>query len=82
LHRVAIEANKGISALSMSASWASFIGAFIRWVLKGFKTRLRDEIEGNFPAKWGGSYLFENYIIGIITVILILIVIIYGFFRE
>jgi hypothetical protein len=66
----------------MSASWASFIGAFIRWVLKGFKTRFRDEIEGNFPAKWGGSYLFENYIIGIVTVILILIVVIYGFFRE
>lgn len=66
----------------MSASWASFIGAFIRWALKGFKTRLKDEIEGNFPSKWGNSYLFGNYIIGLITIALIMIVIIFGFFRE
>ncbi len=44
----------------MSALWASFLGAFLRWSLKGFKTRLKVETEGNFPARWGGSYLFEN----------------------
>ncbi len=26
------------------------LGAFVRWLFKGCKTKLRDEIEGNFEA--------------------------------
>ena len=43
------------------------LGGFIRWLLKGCKTNLKDEVQGNLEATWGGSYDFENYIIGIIT---------------
>lgn len=60
---------------------AKWIGAFVRWLIKGCKTSLKDEIEGNFPSKWGGSYEIENYIIGIITVVFLLGVILYLFFR-
>ncbi len=56
----------------MSASWASFVGAFIRWIFKRCKTSFKDEINGAFPAKWGGSYSFENYIIGLATIMVIL----------
>jgi hypothetical protein len=52
--------------------WGLLIGGFIRWLLKGCKTSLRDEIEGNLDATWGGTYDTENYIIGIITVVIIL----------
>ena len=43
------------------------LGGFIRWLLKGCKTNLKDEVQGNLEATWGGSYDCENYIIGIIT---------------
>jgi hypothetical protein len=33
---------------------------------------LQDEIEGNLDATWGGTYDTENYIIGIITAVIIL----------
>ena len=56
------------------------IGGFIRWLLKGCKTSLRDEVEGNLDASWGGSYDFENYIIGLITSILIIGLIVWMFF--
>lgn len=59
---------------------ARWIGGFIRWILKGCKTSLRDEVEGNLDAKWGGTYDTENYVIGIITVVIILAVIIWMFF--
>jgi hypothetical protein len=52
--------------------WGLLIGGFIRWLLKGCKTSLRDEIEGNLDATWGSTYDTENYIIGIITVVIIL----------
>ena len=35
---------------------ARYIGGFIRWLLKGCRTRLIDEFEGNLDAKWGGTY--------------------------
>jgi hypothetical protein len=65
----------------MMIPWTVTIGAFVRWLIKGCKTSLRDEIEGCFPAKWGGSYEIENYIIGIITVVITLAVILYVFYR-
>lgn len=52
--------------------WGILIGGFVRWLFKGCKTSLRDETEGNFKATWGGTYNTENYIIGIITVVIIL----------
>ena len=51
---------------------AKWIGGFVRWLLKGCKTSLQDEVEGNLDATWGGSYNTENYIIGVVTVIIIL----------
>ena len=60
--------------------WGAFIGGFVRWLFKGCKTNLRDELEGNLDAKWGGTYEIENYVIGIITTVIILGVIIWLFF--
>ncbi|MDO5665164.1 MAG: hypothetical protein Q4G63_07910 [Bacteroidia bacterium] len=51
---------------------ARWIGGFVRWLFKGCKTKLRDEIEGNLEPTWGGTYDFENYIIGLVTVVVIL----------
>ena len=48
------------------------IGGLIRWLLKGCKTKLKDELNGNFEATWGRSYGFENHIIGILTEVIIL----------
>ncbi len=59
---------------------AKLIGGFIRWLLKGCKTSLRDEVEGNLDGTWGGSYDVENYIIGLVTVVIILGVAIWLFF--
>jgi len=56
---------------------ARWIGGFIRWLLKGCKTSLQDEIEGNFDAVWGGTYDTENYIIGVATVVIILGVVVW-----
>ena len=56
------------------------IGGFIRWLLKGCKTSLRDELEGNLDATWGSSYDFENYIIGLITSAIIIGLIIWLIF--
>ena len=56
------------------------LGAIIRWLLKGCKTQLKDEIEGNFDATWGGTYDTENYIIGIVTAIITLSLIIWLLF--
>ena len=52
--------------------WAEIIGGFIRWLLKGCKTKIIDEVEGNFDPKWGGNYDFENFIIGVVTVVILL----------
>ncbi|WP_321480956.1 hypothetical protein [uncultured Bacteroides sp.] len=64
----------------MSIEFAKFIGGFIRWLLKGCKTSLRNEIEGNFDGTWAGSYDVENYIIGLVTVVIMLGVVIWLFF--
>jgi len=61
---------------------AQHFGGFIRWLLKGCKTSLRDEVEGNLDATWGSSYDTENYIIGMITTVAILGVVILIFFRK
>lgn len=60
-------------------SAAIYLGAMLRWLLKGCKTNLKDELEGNLDAKWGGSYDFENFIIGVVTVAIILLLIIWIF---
>ncbi len=59
---------------------AKWIGGFIRWLLKGCKTSLRDEVEGNLDATWGWSYDFENYIIGVITSVIIIGLVVWLFF--
>jgi|LSQX01.2.fsa_nt_gb hypothetical protein len=50
-----------------------YIGGFVRWLLKGFRTSLKDEISGRLKASWGASYDFENYIIGLASVTIILL---------
>ena len=54
---------------------ARWIGGFIRWLFKACKTNLKDEIEGNFDPSWGGSYDTENFIIGITSVIVIIVLV-------
>ena len=49
-------------------SIAIYIGGFVRWLLKGFKTSLKDEMHGRLEPSWGASYDFENYIIGLASV--------------
>ena len=56
----------------MAIVFAKLIGGFIHWLIHGCKTSLQDEVEGNLDATWGGSYNTENYIIGVVTVIIIL----------
>ncbi len=51
---------------------ARLLGGFLRWLFKGCKTSLRDEIEGNLEATWGGTYDTENYIVGLIAVIVLI----------
>jgi|WetSurMetagenome_2_1015567.scaffolds.fasta_scaffold220907_1 hypothetical protein len=60
--------------------WAVSIGAFLRWIFKRCKTKLKDEIEGNFNPTFAWSYEFENLVIGIIFTILFLGLIIIVFF--
>jgi hypothetical protein len=61
-------------------AWAVFIGGFVRWIFKGFRTRLIDELEGNLDAKWGSSYDIENAIIGYISVAVLFTLVILAFF--
>ena len=56
----------------MAIAFAKLIGGFVHWLIHGCKTRLQDEVEGNLDATWGGTYDTENYIIGIITTVIIL----------
>jgi len=56
----------------MSIEFAKLIGGFIHWLMHGCKTNLQDELEGNFDATWGETYDTENYIIGVIAVVIIL----------
>ncbi|MCF8359785.1 MAG: hypothetical protein K9H26_13570 [Prolixibacteraceae bacterium] len=61
----------------MAIEFVKLIGGFIHWLIKGCKTNLRDETEGNLDATWGGTYDTENYIIGIVSVIVILGVVVW-----
>jgi uncharacterized Tic20 family protein len=51
-----------------------YIGAFIRWLFKGCKTKLKDEINGNFQPKWAANYDLENTITGLVGIAVIIIV--------
>ena len=55
--------------------WLVNIGAFFRWLFKGCKTNLRDELHGVGEPTWGPSIDFENYIIGLVADIIILFII-------
>lgn len=57
---------------NMAIAFAKLIGGFVRWLLHGCKTSLKDEVEVNLEFTWGGTYDTENYIIGVGTVITIL----------
>ncbi len=57
-----------------------YLGGFIRWLLKGCFTNLKDEVEGNIDPTWGGTYDFENYVTGIFTIVIIIGLIILIFF--
>jgi hypothetical protein len=59
----------------MAISYAKLLGAFVRWLLKGCKTSLRKEINGEYEATWGSSYNLENYIIGIASVFVMLFIV-------
>ena len=61
-------------------SGAIYLGGFIRWLIKGCRTKLKDEVEGNLEATWGRNYEVENYIIGIITTVVIIGLIVLIFF--
>jgi hypothetical protein len=54
---------------------AQTIAALIRWLFKGCKTKLSDEIHGKLPATWGSSYDAENLILGIIGSIIFILLI-------
>jgi hypothetical protein len=61
---------------------AKYIGGFLRWIFKGFRTSFKDEIEGNYGAKWAGSYELENYIIGVIFAVIVIGTVIIFFFVK
>jgi len=61
---------------------ARLLGGFVRWLLKGCKTKLGDEINGRLDATWGGTYDTENFIIGLITSAIILGIAILVFFTK
>ena len=65
----------------MSIEYAKLLGAFIRWLFKGCKTSWKDETEGNLDPTWGSSYDMENYIIGVITAIVVIGLVMIIFFR-
>ena len=52
--------------------WLIDIGAFFRWLFKGCKTKLRDELQGIGEPTWGLSIDFENFVIGLLVDIVII----------
>ncbi len=58
----------------MYIATTKFLGGFIRWLIKGCRTKLKDEVEGNLEPKWLKSYGTENYIIGLITSIIMIVI--------
>jgi len=59
---------------------AELVGAVIRWILKSCKTSLKDEINGNLEATWDKSYMFENYLTGVLFAIILVGTVIIIFF--
>jgi hypothetical protein len=59
---------------------ARWFGGFIRWLLKGCKTSLSDEIHGRLEPTWGKNYDFENYIIGLVSMSIIIGIVVLCFF--
>ena len=57
------------------------IGAFIRWLLKGCKTKLVDEIHGRFEGTtFLKDYDFENYFLGLFSVFVFICLLIWVMF--
>lgn len=61
-------------------SAAIYFGGLVRWLLKGCKTNFKDEVEGNLEGSWGGTYDFENFIIGIVSGVIFFAIILLLFF--
>ena len=61
----------------MAIEFAKIISGFIHWLVHGCKTSLQGEVEGNLDATWGGTYDTENYIIGVIFVVIVLGIIVW-----
>jgi hypothetical protein len=51
-----------------------FLGGFVRWILKGAKTNLKEEIDGSIDSSRKIDYGFENYLIGIATLLFLLLI--------
>ena len=51
-----------------------FIGGFVRWILKGAKSNLKEEMEGSIDSSRKLDYGFENYLIGIATLLFLLLI--------
>jgi hypothetical protein len=56
----------------MTTNAVVILGGVVRWLLKGRKTKLRDEIHGVMDSTWGFSYRFENWVVGMIVILLFL----------
>ncbi len=61
---------------------ARLLGGFVRWLIKGCKTKLGDEVNGLLEATWGSTYDLENYIIGLITSVIVIGIVILVFFTK
>jgi len=60
-----------------------YVGAFIKWLLHGFQARYYDEYNETKKSKRLIKRInidTENSVIGYVTVLIILVIIIYGFF--
>jgi len=56
----------------MTINSVVILGGVVRWLLKGRKTKLQDEIHGVMDSTWGLSYRFENWVVGMIVILLLL----------
>jgi hypothetical protein len=61
---------------------AKYIGGFVRWLFKGCKTSLSDELNGIGSPRWSNSYSSENYVIGYIVIAMLIAIIIIIFFSS
>ncbi len=53
-------------------SFAILLGAVLRWLFKGFRTSLSDELLCRLEPTWGKTYKFENYVVGVIAIVSLL----------